>query len=61
MANKTNKNEKDRVNPIRTKIIDDVFTDSVEMVKPRFEVNYEGCISSCGIVAYNLSHHNIIC
>ncbi len=27
--------------PIRTKIIDDVFTDAVDMVKPRFEVNYE--------------------
>jgi len=27
--------------PIQTKIIDDVFTDAVDMVKPRFEVNYE--------------------
>jgi lysine 2,3-aminomutase len=27
--------------PIRTKIIDDVFTDAVEMVMPRFEVDYE--------------------
>ena len=27
--------------PIRTKIIDDVFTDAVDMVKPRFEVDYE--------------------
>jgi len=38
------KNKKDnpgQVMPIMTKIIDDVFTDSVEMVKPRFEVNYE--------------------
>lgn len=26
---------------LRTKIIDDVFTDSVEMVKPKFEVNYD--------------------
>lgn len=41
MPKKTNKTNKDRVSPIRTKIIDDVFTDSVEMVKPRFEVNYE--------------------
>jgi lysine 2,3-aminomutase len=41
MSKETNKNDKDRVDPIRTKIIDDVFTDSVEMVKPRFEVNYD--------------------
>jgi len=27
--------------PITTKIIDDVFTDSVAMVKPKFEVNYD--------------------
>jgi len=26
---------------MQTKIIDDVFTDSVEMVKPRFEINYD--------------------
>jgi len=26
---------------IRTKTIDDVFTDAIEMVKPRFEVNYD--------------------
>jgi len=26
---------------IQTKIIDDVFTDAVEMVKPKFEVNYD--------------------
>lgn len=41
MPKKTNKNGKNPINPIRTKIIDDVFTDTVEMVKPRFEVNYE--------------------
>jgi len=41
MSKETNKNDKDRLDPIRTKIIDDVFTDSVEMVKPRFEVNYD--------------------
>ena len=40
MTEKT-KNNPGQVAPIRTKIIDDVFTDSVEMVKPRFEVNYE--------------------
>ena len=27
--------------PIQTKIIDDVFADAVEMIKPRFEVDYE--------------------
>lgn len=27
--------------PIRTKIIDDVFTDAVDIVKPRFQVDYE--------------------
>ncbi len=27
--------------PIRTKIIDDVFTDAVDMVKPRFQVDYD--------------------
>ena len=26
---------------VQTKIIDDVFTDSVEMLKPKFEINYE--------------------
>jgi lysine 2,3-aminomutase len=30
-----------RSQPLHTKIIDDVFTDAVEMVKPRFEVNYD--------------------
>ncbi|MGB2907585.1 MAG: KamA family radical SAM protein [Candidatus Aminicenantaceae bacterium] len=35
-------NEKNRRSqPLHTKIIDDVFTDAVEMVKPRFEVNYD--------------------
>jgi len=29
-----------RSQPIQTKIIDDVFADAVEMVKPRFEVDY---------------------
>jgi len=27
--------------PLQTKIIDDVFADAIEMVKPRFEVDYE--------------------
>ena len=30
---------------IRTKTIDDVFTDAIEMVKPRFEVNYDAYLS----------------
>lgn len=35
------KKQKNTQKPIRTKIIDDVFTDAVTMLKPRFEVNYE--------------------
>ncbi len=31
--------------PIQTKIIDDVFSDAVEMVKPKFEVDYEAYLS----------------
>ncbi len=27
--------------PVQTKIIDDVFTDEIEMIKPRFEVDYK--------------------
>ncbi len=30
---------------IRTKTIDDVFTDEIEMVKPRFEVNYDAYLN----------------
>jgi lysine 2,3-aminomutase len=37
MPNKKNRKSQ----PIHTKIIDDVFTDAVEMVKPRFEVDYD--------------------
>jgi len=40
MPNKMNK-KNGKSQPIHHKIIDDVFTDSVEMVKPRFEVDYE--------------------
>ena len=31
--------------PIQTKIIDDVFTDAVEMVRPKFEVDYEAYLN----------------
>ncbi len=31
--------------PIQTKIIDDVFSDAVEMVKPKFEVDYDAYLS----------------
>ena len=37
---KGEKSDKEREH-IQTVIIDDVFTDVVEMVKPRFEVNYD--------------------
>lgn len=39
-SNNQSKNPKTQ-KPIQTKIIDDVFTDAVEMVKPKFEVNYD--------------------
>ena len=31
--------------PIQTKIIDDVFTDAVDMVKPKFEVDYDAYLN----------------
>ena len=40
MPNKMNK-KNGKSQPIHHKIIDDVFTDAVEMVKPRFEVDYD--------------------
>ncbi len=35
------KKEARHVQTLPSKIIDDIFTDSIEMVKPRFEVNYD--------------------
>ncbi len=40
IPNKMNKKNR-KSQPIHHKIIDDVFTDAVEMVKPRFEVDYD--------------------
>ncbi len=37
---KTSERETERTQPLQTKIIDDVFADAIEMVKPRFEVDY---------------------
>ncbi len=34
-------NSDDRAKKIQTKIIDDIFTDAVERIKPRFEIDYD--------------------
>ena len=38
---KKNSNTQVNQKPVGTKIIDDVFTDEVALIKPRFEVNYK--------------------
>jgi len=40
-----NSNHTSNKKPIQTKIIDDVFTDAVEMVKPKFEVDYDAYLN----------------
>lgn len=41
MAKKKNSRSQSNPTYVHTKIIDDVFTDAVDMVKPRFEIDYE--------------------
>lgn len=41
MSSSTNSDASREKEPIGTKIIDDVFTDEVALIKPRFEVDYE--------------------